>query len=210
MKSWGKSSMGRNSRAVMAKASSLSRLIAARCRSLGGFQALILTLLQKNAVETCREQVISLRQAWAPLHRPPHSSEEPTHSHIHSSHRAGKPRNKTLVSTITGRFFTIWATKEAQKTPSLPEFYSNLYRHKSIMLPLWEPEQASHKYQGGRSPTTYLFISIHCFALFWWAGKWVPPAWRLTLIILMETYRHFLRALKLLNRSNSTFINSHS
>lgn len=58
----GEELMGRNSRAVMAKSLSLSRLIAARSRSLGDFLGTHPDSAQKNAVETCREQGVSLRQ----------------------------------------------------------------------------------------------------------------------------------------------------
>lgn len=46
-----KSSVGRYSKGEIAEASSLHRLIAARSRSLRGFQTLVLTLLQKESHE---------------------------------------------------------------------------------------------------------------------------------------------------------------
>ena len=53
MKRDGKSSVGRNSRAELTKASSLIRCIPARSRSLGGVGTLILTLLQKESCGNC-------------------------------------------------------------------------------------------------------------------------------------------------------------
>ena len=134
MKSGGKSSMGRYSRAEMAKASSLSRLNTAWSRSLGGFQILILTLLKKNPVETCRE--------------------EGKHEHPFTGIpilQRNQLRDKVSALTI-------------EKSLSFSKFHSGLSGHSGIALPLWVPEQALLKDQEGRNPTTGPSISIHCFA----------------------------------------------
>ena len=52
---------------------------------------------------------------------------------ISSSRQFSRPKVQTLVSCIVGRFFTIWATREALLLPSLPSphrlfIFSYLYR----------------------------------------------------------------------------------
>ena len=54
------------------------------------------------------------------------------------SRGSSQPRNWTGVSCIAGRFFTSWATREAQKCPSFPEISS------LVMGWVWEERVAIH------------------------------------------------------------------
>ena len=87
--SGGKSSVGRYSKVEMAEASSLHRLIAARSRSLRGFQILVLTLLQKESHEYS-QGINHPFQAERDLHVSPHTAEEPNRSHSYSSGSSGR------------------------------------------------------------------------------------------------------------------------
>ena len=87
--SGGTSSVGRYSKVEIAEASPLHRLIAARSRSLRGFQTLLLTLRQKESHEYF-QGVNHPSQAERDLHVSPHTAEEPNSGHSYSSGSSGR------------------------------------------------------------------------------------------------------------------------
>ena len=62
---------------------------------------------------------------------------------ISYSRRASKPRNQTQVSCITGRFFTVWATREAN-FPSMLRFFLTHISFNHLLI--------NHTYQVGKIP----------------------------------------------------------
>ena len=52
-----------------------------------------------------------------------------------SSRRSSKPRDRTQVSHIAGRFFTSWATREALHITSIPHIYIFFLGYRNNMCP---------------------------------------------------------------------------
>lgn len=132
-----KSSVGRNSRAAIAEASSFSRLPAASYRSLSGVWTLILTLLQKEICENCQGTRYT-------------SQAKQEHTLVcFPAFRGTNSEPKSLL----------W---QGWKSLKFSQFHSKLSGHNAVTLPLLASEQVSHEYRGGRKVTTVHLLPLFC------------------------------------------------
>ena len=104
------------------------------------------------------------------------------------------PRDQTWVSYITGRFFTIWATREAHQHTrnirtwdmncwkTLLNFFPCLFRDKSSFLNFWIISTLNHKYPKQK----VILIGIPAWGC---RHKGIPGVLEVVLqLVMMETF----------------------